>query len=132
MQRSSVQFKNSHSFIQVISIAPLQVRYYSEAPPTKHGYCVGVSRRSATGNCELRHWETLNFPPSRMSGSRHLRSYKLQRNLHGAFIHTSVVQCKENLMQHLVSKQFHMRQTLQRLEVVSKRWIYVILNYKFQ
>src|SRR6218665_3094790 len=42
------------SFIQVISTAPLQVRYYSEALPTQHGYCAGVSRRSATGNCEWR------------------------------------------------------------------------------
>jgi len=45
---------NVHSFIQAIYIAPLQVRYYSEALPTVHGYCAGVSRRSATGNCELR------------------------------------------------------------------------------
>src|SRR6218665_544970 len=39
-----------HSFIQAISIAPLllQVHYYSGALPTQHGYCVGVSRRSAT------------------------------------------------------------------------------------
>ena len=29
-------------FIQAISIAPLQVNYYSEALPTQHGYCVGV------------------------------------------------------------------------------------------
>src|SRR6218665_1621808 len=39
-----------HSFIHsAISIAPLQVLYYSEAPlPTvQHGYCIGVSRRSA-------------------------------------------------------------------------------------
>jgi len=48
-----------HSFIHSdhfykLSIAPLQVRYYSEALPTQHGYCAGVSRRSATGNCELR------------------------------------------------------------------------------
>ena len=35
------------SFIQTISIAPLQVHYYSEALPTQHGYCAGVSRRSA-------------------------------------------------------------------------------------
>src|SRR6218665_3332034 len=35
------------SFIQDIYIAPLQVHYYSEALPTQHGYCVGVSRRSA-------------------------------------------------------------------------------------
>jgi len=39
-------------YIQTISIAPLQVHYYSEALPTRHGYCVRVSRRSATGNCE--------------------------------------------------------------------------------
>src|SRR6218665_5027 len=43
-----------HSCIQAISIAPLKVHYYSEALPTQHGYCVGVSRRSATGNCERR------------------------------------------------------------------------------
>ena len=43
-----------HSFIQAISIAPLQVCYYSEALPTQHGYCAGVSRWSATVNCELR------------------------------------------------------------------------------
>jgi len=42
------------SFIQAISIAPLQVRYYSEQIPTQHGYCAGVSNRSATGNCELK------------------------------------------------------------------------------
>src|SRR6218665_542100 len=35
-----------HSFIQTISVAPLQVHFYSEALPTQHGYCVGVSRRS--------------------------------------------------------------------------------------
>ena len=34
-----------HLFIPDISIAPLQVHYYSEALPTQHGYCVGVSRR---------------------------------------------------------------------------------------
>jgi len=33
-------------FIQTISIAPLQVRFYSEALPTQHGYCAGVSRQS--------------------------------------------------------------------------------------
>src|SRR6218665_54464 len=43
-----------HLFIQIISIAPLQVHYYSEALPTQHGYCARVSRRSATGNCKLR------------------------------------------------------------------------------
>jgi len=41
-----------HSFILAISIAPLQVHYYSEALPIQHGYCVEVSRRSATGNGE--------------------------------------------------------------------------------
>jgi len=40
--------------IQAISIAPLQVYYYSEALPTQHGYYSEISRRSATGNCEWR------------------------------------------------------------------------------
>src|SRR6218665_641725 len=43
-----------HSFSQTISIVPHQVHFYSEALPTQHGYCAGVSRRSATGNCELK------------------------------------------------------------------------------
>jgi len=43
-----------HSFIQTISVAPLQVHFYSEALPIQHGYCAGVSRRITTGNCELR------------------------------------------------------------------------------
>ena len=43
-----------HSFIQAISIAPVQVRYYFEALPTQHWYCARVLRRSATGNYELR------------------------------------------------------------------------------
>ena len=34
-------------FILAISIAPLEVHYYSEALPTQHGYCIGVSRQSA-------------------------------------------------------------------------------------
>ena len=46
------------SFIQATSITPrIQVHNYSEAlptVPTQHGYCVGVSRRSATGNWEWR------------------------------------------------------------------------------
>ena len=46
-----------HSFIQVISIVPLQVHYYSVLLPAQHRYCVGVSCRSATGNCE---WRTCN------------------------------------------------------------------------
>ena len=43
-----------HSFIHSISIAPFQVHYYSEVLPKQHGYCVRVSHRSATGNCEWR------------------------------------------------------------------------------
>jgi len=37
-------------------MAPLQDHYYSEAEalPTQHGYCAGISRRRATGNCEWR------------------------------------------------------------------------------
>jgi len=46
-----------------ISIAPLQVHYYSEALPTQFRYCVGVSRRSATGKCK---WRT--FPRSLCGG----------------------------------------------------------------
>src|SRR6218665_3426962 len=42
------------SLIQAVSTAPLQVHYYSEALSTHHGYCAGLSRRSATGNCERR------------------------------------------------------------------------------
>src|SRR6218665_1707699 len=49
-------FISFHSFIQTISIALLQVHYYPEALPTQHIYCIVVSRRSATGNCELRTW----------------------------------------------------------------------------
>src|SRR6218665_698078 len=43
-----------HSFIQTISIAPLQVHFCSEALPTQQGYSAGVSRGSDTGNCQLR------------------------------------------------------------------------------
>jgi len=31
-----------HSFINAISIAPLQVHYFLEALPTQHGHCAGV------------------------------------------------------------------------------------------
>jgi len=41
-------------FIPDISIALPEVHYNSEALPTQHRYCAGVSRRSATGNCRLR------------------------------------------------------------------------------
>jgi len=41
-------------FIRAISTAPLQVHYYLEVLLTQHGYCVIVSRRSATGNCKWR------------------------------------------------------------------------------
>src|SRR6218665_312858 len=50
----SEHWKGTNSFIQAISIAPLQVHYNSEALPTQHGYYVRVLRRSATGNCEQR------------------------------------------------------------------------------
>ena len=43
-----------YSFIQVISKAPLQVHYYSEALLTQHVHCVTVSCRNPTGNCEWR------------------------------------------------------------------------------
>ena len=57
-----------HSFIQTISILSLQVLYYSEALPTQHGYCIGISRRSATGKYE---WKTCpRSPCSGLSGSR--------------------------------------------------------------
>ena len=50
----------AHSFRLFLYIAPLQIHYSSEAPPpTQHGYYVGVSHRSATGNYE---WKT--FPRS--------------------------------------------------------------------
>src|SRR6218665_3781346 len=59
------QQTNGHlTFIQAILIAPLQVHFYSEALPTQHGYCVGVSRRSATGNIwalyEIHIWAHVN------------------------------------------------------------------------
>ena len=47
--------------IQAISIVPPQVHYYSEALQIQHGYCVKVSRRSATGNCE---WRTCPRSPN--------------------------------------------------------------------
>ena len=34
------------AFIQAISIASLQVHYYSEALLTQHGYCAGFSRHA--------------------------------------------------------------------------------------
>ena len=37
-----------HSFIQAISIAPLQVHYYSEVLPTQHEYCVGATQATAS------------------------------------------------------------------------------------
>src|SRR6218665_921893 len=40
---SAYQSEALHSFIQTISIAPLQVPYYSEALPIQHKYCVGVN-----------------------------------------------------------------------------------------
>ena len=54
MVRAGINGPLVHSFIQAISIAPLQVHYLSEVLPTQHGYCVWVSRRSATGNSKWR------------------------------------------------------------------------------
>ena len=34
---------HGNSFIQAISVAPLQLRYYSEALPTQHRYGAGVN-----------------------------------------------------------------------------------------
>ena len=34
------------TFIQAISIAPLEFHYYSEVLSTQHGYCIGVSSRA--------------------------------------------------------------------------------------
>src|SRR6218665_4028462 len=55
LQRSAHSF--IHSFIHsghFYNASPNRLLAYSEALPTQHGYCAGVSRRSATGNCELR------------------------------------------------------------------------------
>src|SRR6218665_145719 len=41
-----------YSFIQAIFIAPFTST--TEALLTQHGYCVGISRQSAKGNCERR------------------------------------------------------------------------------
>ena len=58
---NTIQY-NIHSFIQAISIVPLQVHIYSEAFPTQHGYRAGISRRSSTGSCK---WRTC---PRRLRG----------------------------------------------------------------
>ena len=44
-----------HSFIQAVSIAPLQVHYYSGAPDTACIYCAGIHAEApqATGSEEL-------------------------------------------------------------------------------
>jgi len=43
-------FIRSFSYFYSASSSPLLLR----GAPTHHGYCAGVSRRSATGNCERR------------------------------------------------------------------------------
>src|SRR6218665_3816943 len=54
-----------------ISIAPFQVHYYLEALLTQHGYCVGVSRRSATGNPRVKDLpKVLAWRPERDSNPR--------------------------------------------------------------
>jgi len=45
--RSWNLWKQVHSFIPAISIAPIKVLNYPEAPRIQHGYCIGVSGRSA-------------------------------------------------------------------------------------
>src|SRR6218665_1960482 len=44
---SSASFIPVHSFIPAISIAPLQVLSTQRRSRLQHGYCIGVSRRSA-------------------------------------------------------------------------------------
>jgi len=64
-----------HSFIPDISIAPLQVHYYSEALPTtalySYWYCVELTRRSATGNHE---WMTWFGSPSAAQFRKHFET----------------------------------------------------------
>src|SRR6218665_3721153 len=43
-----------HFFIQAISIAPLKSTTTQRRSRLQHGYCVEVSHRSATGNCDRR------------------------------------------------------------------------------
>src|SRR6218665_2346969 len=52
--QSIFRLLSGYSFIQTISIAPLQVTSHAEAPPTQHRCCAGVLRRNATGNRELK------------------------------------------------------------------------------
>src|SRR6218665_2752568 len=42
------------SFVQTISIAPIQVHLYSEALPTQHGYCVGVYTLKRYGQLQVK------------------------------------------------------------------------------
>jgi len=45
----------SHTILSIYHFVRYHfVRSPSEALSTQHGYCVGSSRRSATGNCERR------------------------------------------------------------------------------
>jgi len=50
-RRQTVSFIHLRYFYSA-STSPLLC--YSETLPTQHGYCAGISRRSATGNCEWR------------------------------------------------------------------------------
>ena len=90
-----------HSFIQAISKAPLQIHCYSEALPTQHGYCAGVSR-SATGNCELRICHTwrlerdLNPRPS----GRKASTLPMRHHIHTK----NYYYCKSNCMQSILVK----------------------------
>jgi len=59
-RRTRVRYWTEYQiFIQAICrpIAPLQVHYYTEALPTQHWYCVGVSSQSTRGKCEWSTWQ---------------------------------------------------------------------------
>src|SRR6218665_4030732 len=71
-----------NSFIQDIYIELLQVHFYSEALPTQHGYCAVVSRRSATGNCELRTCPGSLFGGYSGIGTHDLRLYQCATTSH--------------------------------------------------
>src|SRR6218665_3229059 len=55
--------------IQAISVALLQIHYYSEALPTQHGYCVGVSRQSVVCWALLRPILLSSMAPYKVHGA---------------------------------------------------------------
>ena len=68
-----------NSFVQTISIAPLQVHYYSEVLLTQHGYCARISRQSATGNSQHGYCARI----SRRSATGNCKWRTCPRSLHG-------------------------------------------------